>query len=322
MRRIILLLAGLLLAAPLLSQSLLLVDSRAGTSLADPISLKALPASGLNGLALCPSADGRGLWLSPQGRPRELELRGVPSGALLAGPLMLPGALLRKAVAVDPSQRRLWLGYEAQDPQGGLGHGLALVDLASATLEAFARVEGEPRALALLAAQDGRPEQLLLAMALPPSQGALLALAPDLSRVLKSLDLASPPEGLRLAGLQAPSEQQAPAATSPVAEAKGDSSAAKGFESPMQPLKGCFFGQVRDVSGTAVAGARLRALNRRGQAMEAVAGEDGRYSLGPLSFGAYQVAAEKEGFHKRILGGLLLLEHAKQLDLVLEPVEP
>jgi hypothetical protein len=327
MRRSILLLAGLLTAAPLLSQSLLLVDSSASTSLIDPASLKALPASGLDGLALCPSADGRGLWLSPQGRPREVELRSAQSGALLAGPLVLPGALLLKAVAVDPSHRRLWLGYEALNAQGGLDHGLALVDLASATLAAFARVEGEPQALALLAAQDGRPEQLLLAMALPsPEQGALLALAPDLSRVLKSLDLASRPDALRLAELQAPAASPAPAAagpasTRPSAEAQGNSSSAKGFKSPFQALKGAFFGQVHDASGAAVAGARVRALNRRGQAVEAVAGDDGRYSLGPLSFGAYQLVAEKEGFRKRILSEQLLLENARQLDLVLEPQE-
>jgi hypothetical protein len=231
-------------------------------------------------------------------------------------------------LAVDPALRRLWLGYEALNAQGGLDHGLALVDLASATLSAFARVEGEPRALAYAAAQGGQPEQLLLAMALPsPEQGALLALAPDLSQVRKSLDLASPPDGLRWAGLQPPAAVPAPAAAasprtaSPAAEAQGDSSAAKGFKSPFQPLKGLFYGQVRDASGAAVAGAKVRALNRRGQAVEAVAGDDGKYSLGPLSFGSYQLVAEKEGFRKRILSEQLLLENARQLDLVLEPPE-
>jgi len=322
MRRIILLLTSLLLAAPLFCQSLVLVDSGEDTSLVDPLSLKGLPGARLGGLALCASADGRGLWVCPAGRPREIELLSPQGGALLAGPLILPGALLPKATAMDPSRLRLWLGYEALNAQGGLDHGLALVDLASASLTAFARVEGEPRGLAYIAAQAGQPEQLLLAMALPsPEKGALLALAPDLSRVLKSLDLAGAPDGLRMAELQAPAAQLAPAATSPAAEAKGDSSPAKGFKSPFQPLKGSFFGQVRDASGAAVAGARVRALNRRGQAVEAMAGPDGKYSLGPLSFGSYQLVAEKQGFRKRILSDQLLLEDARQMDLVLEPPE-
>jgi hypothetical protein len=328
MRRFILLLAGLLLASALLcAQSLLLVDAGGSTAPIDPLSLKALPGPGLGGLALCAAADGRGLWVSPAGHPRELVLLPAGGGAPLAGPLLLPGALLPHALAADPARQRLWLGYQALNAQGGLDNGLALVDLAGATLAAFARVEGEPCALSLLPALAGQPEQLMLAMALPGTGGALLALAPDLSRVLRSQDLAARPDALRPAELASlppapgPAALLAPAAASPTAEPQGDSPAAKGLKSPWQPLKGAFFGQVRDVSGTAMAGARLRALNRRGQALEAVAAADGSYSLGPLSFGSYQVSAEKPGFRKRILSEQILLENARQLDLVLEPAE-
>jgi len=337
MRPMLLLAAGLLLAGfSLPAQSLLLVDGGGSTRLLDAATLRPLGLLGQDELALCASADGQGLWVSLAGHPREIALRSLSLPAQAQNPLTLPGELLPRAWAADAAHARLWLAYESLTPQGSLEHGLALVDLAAATLAAFARVEGVPQALCLLPPSGGQPEQLLLAIALPGSeQGALLALEPGLGRVLRSVDLAGKPESLRALDLPAlanalpeptlGSPAGAPAAAlpaSPVAETKANSPTARGFKSPFQALRGCFFGQVRDVSGTALGGARLRAINRRGQALEAVAGDDGQYRLGPLSFGSYQVNAEKPGYRERILGEQILLENARQLDLVLEPAEP
>lgn len=87
-----------------------------------------------------------------------------------------------------------------------------------------------------------------------------------------------------------------------------------------QPRTSAIAGTVRDASGAVVAGALVRALNvETGLVRTSVSDSSGAYRIPGLEIGQYEVSAEKAGFRRRTVSGVVLeLDREAIVDPALE----